>query len=388
MLDLRAGVLRRRVDWVSPAGRRVRIGSTRLVSFTQRAVAAIDYTVEAVDSELRSTLQSGLVANEAQPETPGDPRVAAVLDRPLAAEEQDTEKHGGVLLHGTRVSGLLIAAGMDHEITAPGDYDEETDVREDWSRTTVVTMLRPGQQLRVVKYLGYGWSATRSPQALRDQAAAALTGARYTGSQGLSAEQGTYPRPVLGCRGCRDRRGPGAAAGDPVRSVPRTADRRRAERRAIPAKGLTGPEYDGHAFWDTEGFVLPLLIYAVPDAAADTLRWRRTTLNPVRRRARTLGLSGAAFPWRTIHGEECSAYWPAGTAALHLNAVVARAVDLYRLVTGDAGLMRDCGLEILVEPSGCGRRTPTTPTTGAGTSTGSPGPDEHSAVVDDNTPRT
>jgi alpha,alpha-trehalose phosphorylase len=58
---------------------------------------------------------------------------------------------------------------MDHEITAPGDYDEETDVREDWARTTVVTVVRPGQHLRVVKYLGYGWSATCSPQALRDQ---------------------------------------------------------------------------------------------------------------------------------------------------------------------------------------------------------------------------
>ena len=64
VLDLRDGVLRRSVDWVSPAGRRVRIRSTRLVSFTQRAVAAVDYEVEAVDHEVRITVQSGLVANE------------------------------------------------------------------------------------------------------------------------------------------------------------------------------------------------------------------------------------------------------------------------------------------------------------------------------------
>ncbi|WP_433358541.1 hypothetical protein ACQPYV_22875 [Micromonospora saelicesensis] len=63
-------------------------------------------------------------------------------------------------------------------------------------------------------------------------------------------------------------------------------------------------------------------------AAADTLRRRRSALGLARRRARTLGLSGAAFPWRTIRGEECSAFWPAGAAALHLNAVVARTVDL------------------------------------------------------------
>src|SRR5688572_14002365 len=57
-LDLRAGLLRRSVDWVSPTGRRVRIRSSRLVSFTQRAVAAVDYEVEAVDEEVRITLQS------------------------------------------------------------------------------------------------------------------------------------------------------------------------------------------------------------------------------------------------------------------------------------------------------------------------------------------
>ena len=114
VLDLRSGLLQRSVDWVSPAGRRVRIRSSRLVSFTQRAVAAIDYEVEAVDHELRITAQSDLVANEEQPQTSDDPRVAAALDRPLVAVEQDTEQHGAVLLHRTRVSGLLMSAGMDH----------------------------------------------------------------------------------------------------------------------------------------------------------------------------------------------------------------------------------------------------------------------------------
>src|SRR5204862_1372680 len=82
----------------------------------------------------------------------------------------------------------------------------------------------------------------------------------------------------------------------------------RAERRAIASKGLTGPGYDGHTFWDTEGFVLPLLTYTVPKAAADALRWRQSTLDLARERARALELRGAVFPWRTIRGQECSAY--------------------------------------------------------------------------------
>ena len=104
----------------------------------------------------------------------------------------------------------------------------------------------------------------------------------------------------------------------------------RAERRAIPAKGLTGSGYDGHAFWDTESFVLPVLTYTLPDAAGDALRWRLATLDLARERAAQLGLAGAAFPWRTIAGRECSGYWPAGTAAMHIGADIAAAVLRYQ----------------------------------------------------------
>ena len=97
----------------------------------------------------------------------------------------------------------------------------------------------------------------------------------------------------------------------------------RAETRAIPAKGLTGPGYDGHAFWDTETYVLPVLSVTTPDAAANALRWRHSTLPMAIERAAQLGLQGAAFPWRTIAGQECSGYWPAGTAAFHINADIA-----------------------------------------------------------------
>lgn len=384
VLDLRRGLLRRAVEWVSPAGRRVRIRSTRLVSFTQRAVAAVDYEVEAVDHELRITVQSGLVSNEEQPRRSADPRVAAALDRPLAAVEQDREQHGAVLLHRTRVSGLLMAASMDHVVAAAGGYDEETDVRADWARTSVVTVLRPGERLRITKFLGYAWSSTRSPQALRDQVAAAVATARYAGWAGLAAEQRGYLDDYWAAADVE-------VDGDPVLQQAARFGLfhvlqagARAERRAIPAKGLTGPGYDGHAFWDTEGYVLPLLIYTAPDAAADALRWRHSILAQARERARALGMSGAAFPWRTIRGEECSAYWPAGTAALHLNAVVARAVDRYREVTGDTGLEGECGLEILVETARLWVSYGHHDADGSWHIDGVTGPDEYSAVADDN----
>src|SRR5262249_15971814 len=124
----------------------------------------------------------------------------------------------------------------------------------------------------------------------------------------------------------------------------------RAEQRAIPAKGLTGPGYDGHTFWDAECFVLPVLTYTVPHAARDALRWRHSTLELARERAGQLGLQGAAFPWRTIRGQECSGYWPAGTAAVHVSAGIAAAAMRYQAATADADeFVCETGLELLVE---------------------------------------
>src|SRR5437763_9082813 len=158
----------------------------------------------------------------------------------------------------------------------------------------------------------------------------------------------------------------------------------RAEQRAIPAKGLTGPGYDGHTFWDTETFVLPVLTYTVPHAARDALLWRRATIDLARDRATVLGLRGAAFPWRTIRGQECSGYWPAGTAAFHINADVADAVVRYQDAADDEAFERDPGLELLVETARLWRSLGHHDSAGRFRIDGVTGPDEYSAIADNN----
>lgn len=384
VLDFRTGTLRREAEWVSPAGRPVRVRSTRLVSFAQRAVIGIAYEVEALE-ETRVIVQSELVANEPRPAlNNGDPRVQSAADQPLDAVTADVEHVGAVLVHRTRSSGLLLAAGMDHDIEAPGQFEVDQEVRPDWARTTVVAVLRPGETLRVVKYVAYGWSAARSEPALRDQVAAALTSARYAGWDTLRLAQRAY----------LDEFWAGADVevdGDPVlQQAMRFAlfhvlqAGARTERRAIGAKALTGTGYNGHTFWDIEGFVLPVLTLTHPRAAADALRWRASTLDLARQRASTLGLAGAAFPWRTINGEETSAYWPASTAAPHINADVARAFEEYRLITGDTGLEQECGLEVLVETARLWRSLGHHDRHGVWHIDGVTGPDEYTALTDDN----
>jgi alpha,alpha-trehalose phosphorylase len=158
----------------------------------------------------------------------------------------------------------------------------------------------------------------------------------------------------------------------------------RAERRAIAAKGLTGPGYDGHSFWDTEMFVLPVLCYVHPEAAADALRWRHSTLDLARDRARQLGWKGAAFPWRTIRGQECSAYWPAGSAAVHVNADISDAALRYVRVTGDTDFERDVAVEILVETARLWLSLGHHDLSGSFRLQGVTGPDEYSALAHDN----
>src|SRR5688500_17142290 len=120
VLDLRAGTLTRDVQWVSPAGQRVHIRSVRMVSFTHRAVAAICYEVEAVGDRARVVVQSELVANEPLPQPSNDPRVAAALSSPLVSDDHGTRGHTAVeLAHHTAVSGLRMAAAMDHVVEAP-----------------------------------------------------------------------------------------------------------------------------------------------------------------------------------------------------------------------------------------------------------------------------
>ncbi|GAB7191493.1 glycoside hydrolase family 65 protein [Kineococcus sp. NUM-3379] len=384
VLDLRAGTLTRTVEWVSPAGKGVRIRSTRLVSFTQRAVAAVEYAVEALDERVRVVVQSELVANEDVPAQSGDPRVSAVLERPLLPVEQDVAEQGATLLHRTAASGLQVAAGMDHEVEAPGRTDVRTRAAEDWARTTVVTSLEPGQRLRIVKHLAYGWSSLRSRPALRDQVAAALTGARASRWEGLLAEQRAYLDTFWDTADVQ-------VDGDPeVQQAIRFSlfhvlqAGARGEGRCIPAKGLTGPGYDGHAFWDTEAYVLPVLCHVAPPAAAGALRWRHECLDLARARAATLGLRGAAFPWRTIRGHECSGYWPAGTAAFHLDADIAAAVEQYRLITGDGELEREAGLELLVETARLWMSLGHHDREGRWHIVGVTGPDEYTALVADN----
>ncbi len=383
-LDMRDGVLRRSVCWTSPAGDTVKVSSARMVSFKQRSIAAISYEVEVFDAPIHIVIQSELIANEEQFGSSKDPRSATVMMPPIVGEEHMTRGTTGLLIHHTQASQLRIGAAMDHYIEGGAETTITSESSADVARLTVTTLLKPGERIRLVKFIAYGWSSKRSRAALHDQVLAALSSAKLSGWDGLFAEQQAY----------LDQFWHGASIeidGDPeIQQAVRFALFHtlqagcRGEYRPIPAKGLTGPGYEGHCFWDTEIFVLTVITLMFPQPAADVLRWRHSTLDLAKKRAQLFGLEGAAFPWRTIQGEECSGYWPASTAAFHINADIAYAVVKYIEATDDTAFEEEIGLELLVETARLWLSLGHYALSGRFRIDGVTGPDEYSALVNCN----
>ena len=202
VLDLRAGVLRRQAEWVSPAGQEVRLSSVRLVSFVQRAVAAILYEVEPLGAPARLVVQSELVTNEPLPAAvQADPRASSGMGSALHSESFSDHDTRVVLVHSTKRSGLRMAAGEDHVVEGPPTTQKTAESSEDLGRVTVATELEPGQRLRLVKFLGYGWSSRRSLPSVRDQVEAALAAATRSGEGRIDlvahGRQGAPARPAV-----------------------------------------------------------------------------------------------------------------------------------------------------------------------------------------------
>ena len=381
-LDLRAGTLDRRVRWTAQSGATVEVTSRRLVSLVERSVCAVRYEVRVLDRPAHVLVRAELAAGAVTPTgvDNDDPRVADELDRAFEPHARIGTADGGSLVERTRRSGITVAATVAHQVDGGR---VSTHVDEQHVVTTVAADLRPGECLTIVKVVGYSWSHAAGSDSVLAEASAAVSSAQDLGWEGLLAGQRAALDELWATADVE-------VDGDPeLQQALRYAVFQLSCSAAcisgapVGAKGLTGVGYSGHTFWDVEGFVVPALALLRPDAAARLLQWRSGTLDLARDRARTLGQEGASFPWRTISGAEVSAYWPASTAAMHVNADVARAFWLYANVTGE-DLDSVGGLPVLVETARLWTSIGHRDAAGAVHFFGMTGPDEYTAVVDDN----
>ena len=397
-LDFREGRLTRTLIWRTPAGKRVQIRSSRMVSFTDRHLALMELEITLLEGDAPVVVNSQVVNRQdgftdyRRPNTGAegwDPRRAASFgERVLLPQLNWHDESRMVLCYQVARSGMTIGVGVDHSIETANPYESVTSTEDDIGKLAYRIEARQGVPIVVRKVVVYQTSRGVPASELNDRCRRTLDRvaewgfAHYYARQrewldefwlNADVETGGQPGIQQAVRWCLFQLAQAAARSDGL---------------GIPAKGVTGSGYEGHYFWDTEIYLVPFLIYTSPRVARNALRFRVNLLPQARERAAVMSQRGALFPWRTINGEEASAYYAAGTAQYHIDADVAFAFAKYRDLTGDTAFMYRDGAAVLVETARMWADLGFWRIEAGGARSfhihGVTGPDEYTAVVNNN----
>ena len=385
-LDIQRGILERDIAWKAKSGVTVELRFLRFVSLdvpdlvATRLEVSVDQPAQVrVVSRLRNRLDERAGAGESD-----DPRLSKQFNHrvlePRAATLEDLRFVQAWVTAHSRM-GLLSA--IDHQITGP-----EPSVSLDRSAMDFgfefEWQLTPYAGVTVDKFIASSHNGESPGLDQRQELADILDSAKQRGLAGLASD---HEKRLATFWDKNDIVISGADI-ETQRAIRWTLFQLHSNSAclrdsSIPAKGLTGHAYDGHYFWDTEIYLLPFLIYTNPDVARRVLEHRYSMLEHARDRARTLSHDGILFPWRTINGQEASAYFLAGTAQYHINADIVFAIRKYVEVTGDREFLWEMGAEIVLETAKFWHDL------GFYRSDhfhihGVTGPDEYTALVDDN----
>ena len=397
-LDFRDGLLRRELLWLTPSGKRVRVVSDRMVSFVERHLAVMSFEVTVENADATVVLSSQILNRQDGEDEFGrtvpegspsgfDPRRAARLaERVLQPVEYWQRDDRSVLSFRVAHSHMTLSVTVDHVVETENEVQMRPSIAPDIAKNVYQVRAKRGVPVKLTKVVAYHSSRSVPPRELIDRGQRLLDRVLESGVD----EQRQLQREWLDAYWERsDVEIPGHPQ---IQQAVRwnlfmlAQAAARADSAGVPAKGLTGSGYSGHYFWDTEVYVMPFLTYTSPLFARNALKMRDRMLPAARRRARQLNEGGALFPWRTISGEEASAYYAAGTAQYHINADVTYAIAKYVRATGDADFLARGAIDIVVETArlwttlGFWRHTD-------GNSFhihGVTGPDEYTTVVNDN----
>ncbi|AXT86955.1 family 65 glycosyl hydrolase [Aeromicrobium sp. A1-2] len=398
-VDFRAGFMARDILWRTPSGKRVRIRSRRMVSFTQRHLAVLTFEVTLLDDTAPVAISSQVLNRQdgedeyhVRSKSMGegvDPRKASSMrHRVLIPQSNSGDAADGRVALGYQCaeSGMTIGVVADHDLETANRFTTHVQTGDDLAKITYRIAAEAGQPITLTKLVSYHTSRGVPSRELLDRCRRTLDRARVEGLDQQFADQRAWLDDFW-------TRSDVEVPGQPeVQQALRwnlfqiAQASARAEGTGIAAKGVTGSGYGGHYFWDTEVYVLPFLTYTTPRAARNALRFRYTLLDCARKRAKQLAQHGALFPWRTINGEEASAYYAAGTAQYHIDADISYALSQYLAATGDIDFLTREAIDVLVETArmwvdlGFWRSEED----GTFHIHGVTGPDEYTTVVNDN----
>ena len=385
-LEMDEGVTLREIIWKSPQGRRVAIEIKRMTSFEVLPLFLVDYKVTPLNFDGEITFHSTHNGNVKNYFNPNDPRVAGESQEHLvniAAEVIPSEKIGtfSMVTAHTASSNLSVCSAVKHQlvsehqgkkgILSQGIHGEDKGQKSE----DMTVFVKENESIRLLKYtiicdsirygcdyqvnlqgsvvgLGQEEAILERDQALQKETIKLLEQVVEQKAEYFYDKQQEYLEKFWHSAQVE-------IVGDEplhqavsynlyqlVQSVGKDPHSN------IAAKGLSGEGYEGHYFWDTEMYIQPFFTLTSPEIARNLIRYRYTTLEYAKENARLLGhQKGAAYPWRTIMGKECSGYFPSGSAQYHISGDIVYAIIKYYLATKDMALVRECGAEILIEVS-------------------------------------
>jgi beta-phosphoglucomutase len=352
-LDLRAGCLQRTLQWRSPTGVTLQFDAERIVPLHTHSLVCIRFRVRSIDYSGPITLESTLIANVAATGQGDDPRIGTRIEGGLTITASDADESLASICQRTRNSHIRMASGQCHRAVQGLQFLRAIIEDGQGVQQHYATHLQPGEQAVLEKYIAYAWSRPEGRETegeLLHNVAASLENALAQNFDAHRAEQARC------CDAFWRETDLSIDAAPLIEQALRfnlfhlLQSTGREGNGSAAAKGLTGEGYEGHYFWDAEAFILPVLALTSPAQARSMLRYRVNTLNRARAHAREMNHPiGALYAWRTISGDECSAYFPSGSAQYHINAAIAFAVRLYIDATGDMALLIDGGAEMLFE---------------------------------------
>lgn len=388
-LDFKNGTLDRSLIWETAAGKQVKVESQRLVSFPERHMAAIQYSVTVLNSSAHISLCSDILCQQV---STSDERPDPRMDKPMfhkvfIPEVQQSEDQRIILGHSTCNSGLKLVCGIDHEFNSKGHFTVKTRQDENSGRVSYTGDVQEGETITLIKYITYH---TSSPvpdfNDLVHRAEQTLDRALTYGYDRLLEKQRNFMDEFWYTSDIKlEAKDPQVNQNLRLHLYHLLSATARVQNSGVGAKGLTGSGYEGHTFWDMDIYMMPFLIYNNPRVARNLLIYRYNMLEQARHWAAQHNQKGAMFPWRTITGEEASAFFLAGTAQYHINADIAFAIKKYVKITGDHDFLKKYGAEILVETARLWADLGFYDDLGKFHIHGVTGPDEYSALVNDNT---
>mgnify|MGYP001027159329 FL=1 len=399
VLDMRDGVLRRHILWNTPSGKQVKIDFERMVSFEAKHLAIMSVEVTVLNADAPVTVscqvlnrQDGEDVYGGTPSVPRkagfDPRKAErIQERVLQPQEFWQDKLRSALSFRATDSGMTMAVIADHIVETESEYSARTLIEPDIAKNVFRVQAKAGVPVKVTKLVSYHTSRGVPARELVDRCRRTIDRAM---AEGVAVQ---FERQRAWLAAFWERSDVRIGGRDELQQAARwclfqlAQAAARADSLGIPAKGVTGSGYSGHYFWDTEIYVLPFLAYTTPQWARNALRMRYLMLPAARRRAFQLNEAGALFPWRTINGEEASAYYAAGTAQYHINADVSYALAKYVRATGDVDFLYREGVDVAVETARLWATLGFWRSNGGTESFhihGVTGPDEYTTVVNDN----